>query len=178
MMSSRAAVVPSVFQATPMPIRKSMPLILRSSKLRLGKSLVDCVAGRIALDLQLDVGIFPSDLSRNAGSTDGGRIHGADPHLPCRLAVPSGYLGTDIDVAQDPHTPVIKGLACHRQVDTSGRPDKQLNAEFALKRPDLRRQGRLGDMHPGCRPTEMELLGNRNEIADLAEFHGRRPYNG
>jgi hypothetical protein len=90
----------------------------------------------------------------------------------------AGYLGTDIDVAQDPHTPVIKGLACHRQVDTSGRPDKQLNAEFALKRPDLRRQGRLGDMHPGCRPTEMELLGNRNEIADLAEFHGRRPYNG
>jgi len=87
----------------------------------------------------------------------------------------AGYLGTDIDVAQDPHTPVIKGLACHRQVDTSGRPDKQLNAEFALKRPDLRRQGRLGDMHPGCRPTEMELLGNvvRSSMAGVPTMDDR-----
>jgi len=44
MMSSRAAVGSSVFQATPMPIRKSTPLTLRSSKLRLGKSRVHCGA--------------------------------------------------------------------------------------------------------------------------------------
>lgn len=40
MISSRAAVGSFVFQATPMPNRKSTPLTLRSSKLRFGKSLV------------------------------------------------------------------------------------------------------------------------------------------
>jgi hypothetical protein len=50
----------------------------------------------------------------------------------------AGYLGTDIDVAQDPYTPVIKGLACRRQLDAPCRPDKQLDTELALQRLDLR----------------------------------------
>jgi hypothetical protein len=50
-------------------------------------------------------------------------------------------------------------------------PPKQGDAECIFKLLDLSRQRRLGNMRAlGC-PTEMKLLGNGEEVAQLTKFH-------
>ncbi len=60
----------------------------------------------------------------------------------------------------------------NRQLDPTCGTDKQLNTQLALQRLDLRRQGGLGNMHTCRCPAEMHFLGNRNEVGELAQFHG------
>jgi len=103
--------------------------------------------------------------------TDRG-IGGPDPDLPCRLAGNRAcHLGTDINIAEDPRTSLIERLACHGQFDAALGAAKQLHAELTVERLDLRRQGRLGNMHPCRYPAEMELFGNSHEVSKLAQFH-------
>ncbi len=80
------------------------------------------------------------------------------------------YTESLVDIAQDPHRPVVKGLAGNRQFDTSCCSDKQLHAQFPLQRLDLRRQRRLGNMHPRRSSAKMQFLGDGNEIVELAQF--------
>jgi hypothetical protein len=46
--------------------------------------------------------------------------------------------------------------------------DEQLDADAALQSLDLLRQRRPGDVQPLGGPTEVQLLGDRHEVAQLA----------
>ena len=50
-------------------------------------------------------------------------------------------------------------------------PNEQVGSEFALERDDLLRQGRPGDMYPLGGASEMQLLGDGYEVAQLSQFH-------
>jgi hypothetical protein len=49
--------------------------------------------------------------------------------------------------------------------------DEQLLAELGFQAGDLLADGRLGDRDPPRRPREVALLGDREEVAQLPEFH-------
>ena len=53
---------------------------------------------------------------------------------------------------------------------------QQACADLFLELPDLLAQGRLGDPQPLGRAPEVELLGDRQEVADPPEVRGRK-YN-
>jgi hypothetical protein len=59
-------------------------------------------------------------------------------------------------------------LALVRQLDVTAVSTQQADAELVLEAGDRLRQRRLGDVETlGCSP-EMELLGDGDEVADLA----------
>ena len=58
-----------------------------------------------------------------------------------------------------------------RQVDVSAVADEQLSPELTFKVADLLRQRRSRNVQPLRGPTEVQLLGNRDEVAQLSEFH-------
>jgi hypothetical protein len=49
--------------------------------------------------------------------------------------------------------------------------DEQLSPELTFETADLLRQRRSRNVKPLCGPTEMQFLGNRDEVAQLSEFH-------
>ena len=49
--------------------------------------------------------------------------------------------------------------------------DEQRRADAGLERLDLLRQRRRGDVQPLCRPAEVKLLGDRDEIAEQPQLH-------
>jgi len=48
---------------------------------------------------------------------------------------------------------------------------EQPHSEFALKLVDLDAQWRLGDVEALGGPPEAELFGDRNEVAQVVQFH-------
>ena len=52
--------------------------------------------------------------------------------------------------------------------------NEEVHPHAALQRLDLLRQRGTGDAQPLGGPAEVKLLGNRHEIAQLAQFHGAR----
>jgi hypothetical protein len=57
------------------------------------------------------------------------------------------------------------------QLDPSRAAHEQRPADLALERADLGAQRRLGQAQPRGRSREMELLGDRDEVAELTEVH-------
>jgi len=49
--------------------------------------------------------------------------------------------------------------------------DQELRPELTFEVADLLRQRRSSDVKPFCRPTEMQLLGNSDEVVQLPELH-------
>ena len=49
--------------------------------------------------------------------------------------------------------------------------DKELGPELTFEIADLLRERRSSKMKPLCGPTEMQLLGNGDEVPQLPEFH-------
>ncbi len=49
--------------------------------------------------------------------------------------------------------------------------DEKLSPELTFKVADLLRQRRSRNVKPLRSPTEMQFLGNRDEVAQLSEFH-------
>lgn len=49
--------------------------------------------------------------------------------------------------------------------------DEKLSPELAFEVADLLRQRWSGDVEPLRGPGEMQFLGNRDEVAELPEFH-------
>jgi hypothetical protein len=48
---------------------------------------------------------------------------------------------------------------------------KELGPKLTFEIADLLREGRSRKMKPFCCPTEMQLLGNGDEVRQLPEFH-------
>lgn len=57
-----------------------------------------------------------------------------------------------------------KGSAGRGQGDLPARTGEQIQPETLLEHAQLLAQGRLGDVQAGCRPTEVQLIGQRHEI--------------
>jgi hypothetical protein len=49
--------------------------------------------------------------------------------------------------------------------------DEELGPELAFEIADLLRERRSRKMKPLCGPTEMQFLGNGDEVGQLSEFH-------
>ena len=49
--------------------------------------------------------------------------------------------------------------------------DEELGTKLTFEIADLLRERRLSKVKPLCGPTEMQFLGNRDEVAQLSEFH-------
>src|SRR2546425_762143 len=58
-----------------------------------------------------------------------------------------------------------------RQLDVTITTLQERDAQFLLEHPDLLAQRRLGDLDAPSRPRKVELLGDSDEIAQLAEVH-------
>ncbi|MCP2203550.1 hypothetical protein LX90_007275 [Lentzea flava] len=61
------------------------------------------------------------------------------------------------------------------QLDLAGGAQEQRRAELDLQRADRRRQARLRDVHPARCPREVALVGDREEVFELSEFHYSSP---
>src|SRR5262245_50469240 len=64
--------------------------------------------------------------------------------------------------------PAQQPLAIRGEGDSSSRSDEQLNAEFPFKPGNIATQRLLGDVQPGRRTAEMELIGYCHEVAQEA----------
>ena len=49
--------------------------------------------------------------------------------------------------------------------------DEELGPKFTFEIADLLRQRRAGKVKPLCGPTEMQFLGNGDEVGQLSELH-------
>ena len=89
------------------------------------------------------------------------------------LCAPSGGVG-----GGEQRSGVVKQLASsRRQGDRALVSDEELGAELALQRADLATERGLGDVQLLGRLPEVQGVGDRDEVADLAEInvHGRHP---
>jgi hypothetical protein len=56
------------------------------------------------------------------------------------------------------------------QSDAVAGSDEERDAELALELADLLRERWLSDVQPRGRPSEVQLLGDGDEVAEMAEF--------
>ena len=76
-----------------------------------------------------------------------------------------------VDVLQDASRIVQEQCPRRTQSDAAGQSVEQEEPQLPLQVSDLPREGRLHDMEPIGRSSEMLLLSNGNEIAEMPEFH-------
>ena len=81
-------------------------------------------------------------------------------------------VASSVDVRKDRPSPLEVLLASGRQVDPASRTSQQLNPELGLELLDLLRQRRLRDVQALRRATEMALLGDCDEVAQVSQLHG------
>ena len=58
-----------------------------------------------------------------------------------------------------------------RQFDVSAVADEELGPKLTFEIADLLRERRSSKVKPLCGPTEMQFLGNGDEVGQLSEFH-------
>jgi hypothetical protein len=74
-----------------------------------------------------------------------------------------------LGVGEQPPALGEERLAGCRQLDAPARSGQQADTELLLEPPDLVAERRLGDVQPGRRSSEMELLGDGHEVLDEPE---------
>src|SRR5205814_2880608 len=96
---------------------------------------------------------------------------GGDPQDP-QLAGPGAPRRADriVELAQQPAAVSQQDLTGGRELDVPARTVEQTRAELPLELRDGLRQRRLGDVQSlGC-SSEVELLAQNREVAELAEL--------
>ena len=76
-----------------------------------------------------------------------------------------------LDLPQDRLRLGKEGLARLGQLYPSRLAAEQLHLKFGFERPDLLAQRRLLDAEPSRRAGDMALLGDRDEVAKMTQFH-------
>jgi hypothetical protein len=61
--------------------------------------------------------------------------------------------------------------AGRRQFDVSAVADEELGPKLTFEIADLLRKRRSSNVKPLCGPTEMQFLGNGDEVRQLPQFH-------
>ena len=99
------------------------------------------------------------------------------PRLP-QQGHPAGHLAAHrtgdgdriVQVSEQRTSPRQQGLAGQRQLDALSGPAEQVAADEAFQAADLAAQRRLRDEQPlGC-PAEAEVVGDRDERAQVAQL--------
>ena len=80
-----------------------------------------------------------------------------------------------IDLGKDRAGIGQERLAGVGRLDAARLAAEQLRAELAFERPHLLAQRRLLDAEPLGRPRDLSLLGDGDEVAQVAKLHGRCP---
>jgi hypothetical protein len=75
-----------------------------------------------------------------------------------------------VDAVQEAARSVEQGLAGERQLDAVRGPPQQVAADVPLQAADLPAQGRLRQVQAGGGATEVQLLGDRHERAEVAQL--------
>ena len=95
-----------------------------------------------------------------------GEAHREASELAARR--PARVLGRAVDGRQDLTRPPQKHLAGRRELDPAGRAVQQCHAELGLQPSDLLRKRRLGDVQALGGAAEVALLGDGDEVAEMA----------
>ena len=100
------------------------------------------------------------------------RVHRADGHVAGPDAGERLHLRLGgVDLGQDPARARHERLARLGDRDPPGGPLHQGEADLLLEPADLLRERRLGDVLARRGPREVLLVGERDEVAQLPEFH-------
>src|SRR5258705_12074484 len=129
--------------------------------------------GRQVAQLDLDVGMPPGDKSDDARAVEEVRPKGAaheqlaDFTAARPLSIPRGLLRLRDKRSRfsQEHSAGV------RQFHVTLRPVKEGGLQLPLETPDLLAQGRLRDMKSRGGPPKMELFGDGEEIAQVAQLH-------
>ena len=81
-------------------------------------------------------------------------------------------LAERLRVRQQPAAAHQQVLALRRQPHAASDPREQPQTQFILKRLDLPRRGRLGQIEPRGRARNTGIVGDRDEGAEEPEVHG------
>jgi len=76
-----------------------------------------------------------------------------------------------VDKRQNPAPVVQQRTSGFAQPHAAPVPHEQVGPQFPFQRDDLLGQSRSGDVHPLGGAPEVQLLGDRDEIAQLPQFH-------
>ena len=127
------------------------------------------------LDLREAVPELLEELFRHHGDPEDRRAHAEDARLPSLGEVRARHRSVG---ELDRLTGVVEEDAAGvGELDSSAIADEELDADGAFELQDLLRETRLGDVEAiGC-PPEVELLGDGDEVPELAEINAchRRP---
>src|SRR3954454_20389509 len=95
----------------------------------------------------------------------------ADPDRVIRgLGGPPRPIQGELDLGERPAPPLKQRGTGGGELDASRRPDEQHDPELALQLSDRSRERRLRHVQAVSRPPEVQLFGNRYEIAQLAQL--------
>jgi len=123
--------------------------------------------------LHLDIGMSPSEEPDNSRTVEEvspqGAAHDqlADLTAARPLHGPGGLLGLrdDRSSLSEEHSARV------RQLHVTRRPMEEGRLQLLLEAPNLLAQGRLRDVESRSRPSKMKFLGDREEVAQVAQLH-------
>jgi hypothetical protein len=121
------------------------------------------------VDLRILRGERPQD-----GDED--RRVGRPRDTDCQLThLPAGHAGGQVRrmgrLRQDDARFLYEHPAGFGELHLALRPVEQLHLQLVLQLAHLVAQGRLAQVKPLCGPPEVQRLGERDDIAEVAQFH-------
>ena len=111
---------------------------------------------------------MPGTIDSSAEPT---KLTRSTPAWPASIA-PGGGDG-DLELGEHRAGVAQEGRAGRRQLDSPARAGEQRAAQLLLQRADLLAERRLGDVQARGGAAEVQLLGDGDEVTQLAEFHER-----
>ena len=140
----------------------------------LGLEQLDQLHGRALDQLQLHVRIGQSVVADRAGHERmerGGRGEADADDAGFALRGTARAAQRVVGQSQDRARIRQQALACLGQCHAMGQPVEQSRTDFRLELPDLLAERRLADPEPDRGAREMQLLGDSQEIAEVAQLH-------
>jgi hypothetical protein len=125
------------------------------------------------MDLQLREPLL--DLAQDLGHRVVAGIHHPHPQARGRAGGTLGGQGRPLDLREDLAGFDQQGPPGRGELHVVGGAVQQQHAQFAFEALELLARGRLDDVLAGGRPAEVQLLGQGDEVAQLAKLHARHP---
>jgi hypothetical protein len=141
---------------------------------RVGVQVLEHHLARLLAHDQLDAGVACVVGGEQRGQVEApGRPHRPDHDAAGADAGQLGQLGGGgVDLGQRAPRPRHQQFTGGGQRDVARGAVDQRHADLVLEPPDLLGERRLGDVEPRGSPREVALVGERDEVAQLAQLHG------
>ena len=139
-----------------------------------GAHQAQLLRGRALVQLDLDVGSRRAESLHDPGhDREQRRADEVDAQVAGLAGVDPARGGDRaVELAQQLTGVAQERLPGGRELHPAAGPRQQLAAELFLQRADLLAEWRLGDVQPRGGAAEVQLLRDRDEISQLAQFHG------